>query len=441
MRMYDLIKHKRDGRELSDEEIRYFVRGYADGTVPEYQASALAMAIFYQGMSSRETATLTMEMAGSGDMVDLSPIEGIKVDKHSTGGVGDKTSIAVVPIVASCGVRVAKMSGRGLGHTGGTLDKLESIPGCSVDIDEERFFKIVNEVGCAIIGQTANLVPADKKLYALRDVTATVDSIPLIASSIMSKKIASGADAIVLDVKCGSGAFMKSADQAIELSQAMVAIGEKVGRSTVALVSDMDQPLGAKVGNALEVIEAIDVLHEDAPTDLFETCIELAANMLTLANAGTLEQCRALAREKVASGAAFEKLCEMVTAQGGDSSVLRDPSRFQQASLTRVVRAPRTGYVSKMNTELVGTAAAALGAGRETLDAAVDFSAGIDLARKTGDAVEQGEAIATLFSSSEERLDQGERLLLEAYEFGDEPVESRPHFLARVSKDGIEKLA
>ena len=396
MRMFDVIKHKRDGLELTDEEIEFFVKGYVAGDIPDYQASALAMAIFYKGMNARETGTLTWQMAISGDTCDLSPIPGIKVDKHSTGGVGDKTSLAVVPIVAAAGCPVAKMSGRGLGHTGGTLDKLESIPGFSVGIEQERFFEIVNSVGCAIIGQTGNLVPADKKLYALRDVTATIDSIPLIASSIMSKKIAAGADAILLDVKCGSGAFMKTDLQAAELAKAMVAIGEEVGRTTVALISDMDRPLGLKIGNSLEVMEACEVLKGTAPEDISATCLELAANMLFLA------------------GPAFEKLCEMAEAQGGDSSVLRDFSRFPQAACTREVRATQSGYLFSMNTEQVGTSSAALGAGRETIDAGVDFSAGIALAKKTGDYVEEGDLLATLYSSSGARLDEGERILREA---------------------------
>ena len=440
MRMYDVIKRKRDGFELTPEEINFFVAGYSEGSIPDYQASALAMAIFYQGMNARETAALTMEMAASGDMVDLSPIPGIKVDKHSTGGVGDKTSLAVVPIVASCGIPVAKMSGRGLGHTGGTLDKLESIPGLSISIDEERFFDIVNRVGCAIIGQTANLVPADKRLYALRDVTATVDSIPLIASSIMSKKIASGANAIVLDVKCGSGAFMKTADDAIALAQAMVDIGEHVGRTTIALVTDMDRPLGHKVGNSLEVIEAVEVLRGTAPTDIADTCLELAANMLLLAGKGTLDECRALAQSKIDSGAAFEKLCQMVEAQGGDSSVLRDPTRFARATHVSEVRAPRDGFVFHMNTEQVGTAAAALGAGRETIEDTIDLSAGIGLVRKTGDAVKAGDVLATLYSSNDDKLYNGEQLLLDAYDIRDEAPVIIPHFLARVSRDGVEQL-
>ncbi len=440
MRMFDVIKHKRDGLELTDEEIEFFVKGYVAGDIPDYQASALAMAIFYKGMNARETGTLTWQMAISGDTCDLSPIPGIKVDKHSTGGVGDKTSLAVVPIVAAAGCPVAKMSGRGLGHTGGTLDKLESIPGFSVGIEQERFFEIVNSVGCAIIGQTGNLVPADKKLYALRDVTATIDSIPLIASSIMSKKIAAGADAILLDVKCGSGAFMKTDLQAAELAKAMVAIGEEVGRTTVALISDMDRPLGLKIGNSLEVMEACEVLKGMAPEDISATCLELAANMLFLAGRGELALCRKIAKEQVDSGAAFEKLCEMAEAQGGDSSVLRDFSRFPQAACTREVRATQSGYLFSMNTEQVGTSSAALGAGRETIDAGVDFSAGIALAKKTGDYVEEGDLLATLYSSSEARLDEGERILREAITTSERAPVIPPHFYARVDANGVHWL-
>lgn len=441
MRMYDIIEHKRDGHELTPEELNYFVSRYVDGTIPEYQASALAMAIFLKGMTARETGWLTWEMACSGEMMDLSSLPGIKVDKHSTGGVGDKTTLAVVPIVASCGIPVAKMSGRGLGHTGGTLDKLESIPGMSVSIDRERFLQIVREVGCAVVGQTGNLVPADKKLYALRDVTATVDSIPLIASSIMSKKIAAGCDAIVLDVKCGSGAFMKTAEQATKLAEAMVAIGEEVGRTTVALITDMDRPLGNKVGNSLEVMEACQVLQGTAPADISDTCLELAANMLQLAGKGSLAECRELARAQVASGAAFERLCRMVEAQGGDSRVLRDFSRFPQAPCKREVRAPRDGFVFSMQTEQVGIASAALGAGRETIDATIDYTAGIDLARKTGDPVHKGDVLATLYSSNKDRLDDGEHLLLEAYDIQDEQPLPVPHFFARVTAAGVEPLA
>ena len=440
MRMYDVIEHKRDGLELTDEEIDFFVKGYVDGSIPDYQASALCMAIFYQGMNARETTRLTMDMMHSGDVIDLSPIPGIKVDKHSTGGVGDKTTLAVVPIVSSCGIPVAKMSGRGLGHTGGTLDKLESIPGLSVNISRERFFEIVNEVGCAVVGQTGNLVPADKRLYALRDVTATVDSIPLIASSIMSKKLAAGCDAILLDVKCGSGAFMKTLEDATELAKAMVTIGEQVGRTTVAFISDMDQPLGAKVGNSLEVIEACQVLHGTAPEDIFNTCLELAANMLVLAGKGNLDDCRRLAQQQIENGAAFERLCEMVEAQGGDSMALRDHTRLPQAARRLKVRAPRAGYVYAMNTERVGIASAELGAGRATIDAEIDLAAGIDLARKTGDAVEEGDVIATLYSSSDELLEEGKRMLLSAYDIRDERPPRRAHLLARVTSVGVESL-
>ena len=440
MRMYDVIEKKRDGGELTDEEIDFFISGYVSGEIPDYQASALAMAIFYEGMTPRETAKLTMAMAESGDMMDLSAIPGIKVDKHSTGGVGDKTTLVVAPIVASLGVKVAKMSGRGLGHTGGTLDKLESIPGLSVEISEPDFFKQVSEIGVAVAGQTGNLVPADKKLYALRDVTATVDSVPLIASSIMSKKIASGSNCILLDVKCGSGAFMKTVDSAVELAQAMVSIGEHVGRTTAALITGMDRPLGKNIGNALEVSEAVATLRGEGPEDLTAVCVELAANMLNLAGKGSVEECRDLARGQIANGEGLAKLADMVAAQGGDAAVIRDTSKFDAAPFRREVLAKESGYMSAMNAERVGIASVALGAGREKKGDPIDMAAGIILERKTGDYVEKGEVLATLLTSDEKRLDDGERIFREALSFGSEQPSREPLFFARVSRDGVEKL-
>lgn len=440
MRMYDVIEKKRDGGELTDEEIDFFISGYVSGEIPDYQASALAMTIFYEGMTPRETAKLTMAMAESGDMMDLSAIPGIKVDKHSTGGVGDKTTLVVAPIVASLGVKVAKMSGRGLGHTGGTLDKLESIPGLSVEISEPDFFKQVSEIGVAVAGQTGNLVPADKKLYALRDVTATVDSVPLIASSIMSKKIASGSNCILLDVKCGSGAFMKTVDSAVELAQAMVSIGEHVGRTTAALITGMDRPLGKNIGNALEVAEAVATLRGEGPEDLTAVCVELAANMLNLAGKGSVEECRDLARGQIANGEGLAKLADMVAAQGGDAAVIRDTSKFDAAPFRREVLAKESGYMSAMNAERVGIASVALGAGREKKGDPIDMAAGIILERKTGDYVEKGEVLATLLTSDEKRLDDGERIFREALSFGPEQPSLEPLFFARVSRDGVEKL-
>ena len=440
MRMYDIIERKRNGGELTDEEIGFFVDGYVSGKIPDYQASALCMAIYYQGMSARETASLTMDMVRSGDVVDLSAISGVKVDKHSTGGVGDKTSLVVAPIVASCGVRMAKMSGRGLGHTGGTLDKLESVPGLSTAIDRERFERIVSTVGVAIVGQTGNLVPADKKLYALRDVTATVDSLPLIASSIMSKKIAAGSDKILLDVKCGSGAFMKTVDDAVALAQSMVSIGEHVGRTTVALITDMDRPLGRCIGNALELSEAVATLRGEGPRDLADICVELAGNLLCLAGKGGLDACRGMAHEQMANGEALAKLKEMLVAQGGDVSVLEGGcERLVEPRLSRQVRATSDGFVFAMDTERCGIASVALGAGRATKDDPIDYSAGMVLAKKTGDSLHEGDLLATLYAADEALLDEGERIFRDALYIRGERPAGAPLFHARVSRDGVER--
>jgi pyrimidine-nucleoside phosphorylase len=441
MRMYDVIHHKRDGRELTREEIEFFVRGVTDGSIPDYQTTALLMAIYFRGLSSRETGDLTDCMAHSGDMVDLSPIDGVKVDKHSTGGVGDKTTLIVAPIVASCGVRVAKMSGRGLGHTGGTIDKLESIPGFCTSLSVERFFEVVRETGLSVVGQTGNLAPADKKLYALRDVTATVDNVGLIAASIMSKKLAAGADAIVLDVKTGSGAFMKTVDDSILLAQAMVSIGEHTGRRTVALITDMDRPLGHAVGNSLEVIEAVETLHGRGPADLTEVCMELAANMLFLGGKGSIDDCRALAREAIHSGRAFDALCRMTAAQGGDVSYLTDPDRFEKAAFMRAITAPSDGWLLSMDTEAIGIASVMLGAGRETKESPIDFAAGLHILAKPGDRVHRGDVLATLCTNREDSLDAAEKQILGALTFGPARPEDVPLIFARVTGNGVERFS
>lgn len=438
MRMYDIIEKKREGRELTDEEVGFFVDGLVAGEIPDYQATALLMAIYLRGMSDRETTTLTLAMERSGEVVDLSPIPGVKVDKHSTGGVGDKTSLAVVPIVASLGVPVAKMSGRGLGHTGGTLDKLESIPGLTTALDRECFMRTVLEHGCAIVGQTGDLVPADKIIYALRDVTATVSSVPLIASSIMSKKLAAGSDKILLDVKVGSGAFMQDLDSAIELAQTMVAIGEGAGRTTVALVTNMDRPLGRAIGNSLEVIEVVNTLRGHGPEDLGHECVALAAEMLVLAGrAATREEGASLAAGAIADGSAFEKLCEMVGAQGGDVSYLRDTDRFRRAPVERAVVAERSGYVARLDTTAIGVASVELGAGRERLEDEIDPSAGITLLKNRGDAVEKGEVIALLHTSDEDRLADALPTFTAAVHLAPEPPASEPIVLARVDAGGV----
>ena len=440
MRMYDLIMKKRNGGTLTKEELTYMVHEYTVGAIPDYQMSAMLMAVYFKGMNDEETAMLTEAMAHSGDMVDLSAIEGVKVDKHSTGGVGDKTTLIVAPIVAACGVKVAKMSGRGLGHTGGTVDKLESIPGLQTAIPREEFFDIVNRTGVAVIGQSGNLAPADKKMYALRDVTATVESIPLIAASIMSKKLAAGSDAILLDVKTGSGAFMKSIEDSIELAKKMVAIGEHNNRRTVALITDMDSPLGNDIGNSLEVIEAIETLQGKGPKDLTEVCIQLAANMLYLAGKGDIATCVKQVEEVLQNGKAFEKLIELVKAQSGDASVIENPELFKKAQYEHQVVALKSGYVNHINTEEVGIVSVVLGAGRETKESSIDYSAGIRLLKKYGDKVEKGDVLGILYTDKEECLQEAERMFTEAYTIGEEKPGMRPHIYARVTKDHVERF-
>ena len=440
MRMYDLITAKKNGREHTREELEFIVNGFVDGSVPDYQMSAWMMAVCLKGMTDQETAILTDVMAHSGDMVDLSPIQGIKVDKHSTGGVGDKTTLVITPIVAACGVKIAKMSGRGLGHTGGTVDKMESVPGTRTALDQEEFFAQVNKIGISVIGQSGHLAVADKKMYALRDVTATVDCIPLIASSIMSKKLAAGSDAILLDVTCGNGAFMKTVDQAIELAQKMVAIGTHNGRNVAALITDMDTPLGHNIGNSLEVMESMEVLKGRGPADLTEVCYQLAVNMLLLAGLGTEEECRAMAEKAVADGSAFEKCKQMFAAQGGDISVLEDYSRFDAARYSREILAEETGYIYSHDTEKIGSASVLLGAGRLTKTDEIDFAAGITLHKKTGDYVEKGQSIATFYADDEALFDAAEKMFKSGLVIkGEKPVEA-PLVYARVTKNGVERF-
>ncbi|AHK51137.1 MULTISPECIES: pyrimidine-nucleoside phosphorylase [Bacillus] len=400
MRMVDLIVKKQNGKELTTEEIQFFVKGYTDGSIPDYQASALAMAIYFQDMTDQERADLTMAMVNSGETIDLSAIEGIKVDKHSTGGVGDTTTLVLAPLVAALGVPVAKMSGRGLGHTGGTIDKLEAIEGFHVELSKDEFIKLVNRDKVAVIGQSGNLTPADKKLYALRDVTGTVNSIPLIASSIMSKKIAAGADAIVLDVKTGAGAFMKTDEDAVNLAKAMVRIGNNVGRQTMAVISDMSQPLGFAIGNALEVQEAIDTLRGEGPEDLNELVLTLGSQMVVLAKkAETLEEARTKLQEVMKNGKALEKFKEFLSNQGGDASVVDDPSKLPQAAYKIDVPAKEAGVVSEIVADEIGVAAMLLGAGRATKEDEIDLAVGIMLRKKVGDNVEKGEPLVTLYAN------------------------------------------
>lgn len=403
MRMVDIIAKKRDGKELTSEEISFFVKGYTDGTIPDYQASALAMAIFFQDMTDQERADLTLAMANSGDTIDLSAIEGIKVDKHSTGGVGDTTTLVLAPLVAALDVPVAKMSGRGLGHTGGTVDKLEAVKGFHVEITKDEFIELVNRHKVAVIGQSGNLTPADKKLYALRDVTGTVNSIPLIASSIMSKKIAAGADAIVLDVKTGAGAFMKTPEDSEKLAKAMVRIGNNVGRQTMAVISDMSQPLGLAIGNSLEVKEAIDTLRGEGPEDLNELVLTLGSQMVVLAKkANTLDEAREKLIEVMKNGKALEKFKEFLENQGGDSSIVDQPEKLPQAPYKIEVPAKESGVVAEIVADEIGVAAMILGAGRATKEDDIDLSVGIMLNKKVGDRVEKGDSLVTLHANRED---------------------------------------
>lgn len=441
MRMYDLIEKKKRGGQLAEAEIFEMIREFCAGNIPDYQMSAMLMAIYFQGMSEQETVWLTQAMASSGDMVDLSRIRGIKADKHSTGGVGDKTTLIIGPILASKGVKVAKMSGRGLGHTGGTLDKLESIPGFRTALSREEFFRTVDECGIAVIGQSGNLAPADKKLYALRDVTATVDSIPLIASSIMSKKLAAGSNAILLDVKMGSGAFMKTLEEAVTLAKAMVSIGTRAGRQCSALITNMDIPLGNAVGNALEIQEAVAALKGEGPKDLTEVCLELAANMLSMAGLGQPEHCRQLAQSAIADGSALKALAGMVSSQGGDAAYIYHPELFTPPKVIREWKAPRSGYISHMDAERIGIASVLLGAGRSRKEDDIDHAAGIVLKKKYGAYVEAGETVAVLYTSEAEKLDGAERELEKAYTFSEERPAVEPLVYARVTEQKTEYLA
>ena len=427
MRMYDLIMKKRNRMSLSREEIRFMIEHYTAGTIPDYQMSAMMMAVYFNGMNEEETLDLTMAMAESGDMLDLSSINGIKVDKHSTGGVGDKTSLALAPMVAACGVPVAKMSGRGLGHTGGTIDKLESFPGFSVSMETDRFMKQVNEIGIAIMGQTKDLAPADKKLYALRDVTATVDNMSLIASSIMSKKLASGADAIILDVKTGSGAFMKEEKDAFALAEEMVRIGKGAGRDTRAVISNMDEPLGYAIGNALEVREAIDTLKGKGPEDFLELCLTLGSFMVLAGKkAENEDEAREMLLEKIENGSALEKLAQFVKAQGGDESFVYEPERLPRASMEKTVTAACDGFISHIDCDQVGICSLILGGGRETKDSVIDLSVGLRLSKKVGDKVREGETLATLYGNDASLLSEAAQRYADACHISKEPVKKPP---------------
>ena len=440
MRVYDLIAKKRDGGTHSREELEQIVNGYVSGEVTDYQMAAWMMAVYLRGMTDEETAELTDVMAHSGVMVDLSPIPGIKVDKHSTGGVGDKTTLVIAPIVAACGVKIAKMSGRGLGHTGGTIDKMESVPGTRTALSQEEFFAQVNRIGLSVIGQSEGIAIADKKMYALRDVTATVSCIPLIASSIMSKKLASGSDAILLDVTTGTGAFMKTVDQSIELAKLMVSIGTHHGRRVAAMITDMDTPLGHNIGNSLEVAESMAVLQGKGPADLTEVCLQLASNMLYLAGKGEMAACRAMAEQVIADGSAFEICCKMFAAQGGDTSVLRDASLFRKAKYAHDICAPADGYIVQNDVERIGNASVLLGAGRIKKEDSIDFAAGITMHKKLGDYVKAGESICTFYADDERLFAAAEEMYRGGLVIRSEKPSIPPLIYARVTADGVERF-
>ncbi len=432
MRMYDIIRKKRDGGELTTQEIKFFIDGYVKGEIPDYQASALLMAIFFNGMNFQETADLTFAVRDSGQRLDFSAIKGIRVDKHSTGGVGDKTSLVVAPLVASLGVKVAKMSGRGLGHTGGTIDKLEAIPGFRTDLSEEEFLNNVNKIGVCIVGQNKDLAPADKKLYALRDVTATVDSLPLVVSSIMGKKLAADDDCIVLDVKTGSGAFAKSLEDSRTLAKVMVDIGKQAGKKMLALITDMDRPLGNAIGNTLEVKEAIDTLNGHGPEDFTEICVILATNMLYLAGKGSMEECEKMVKAAIADKRALDTFKKMVVAQGGDVSFIDNPDKFATAPHKRSVKAQKSGYIHHVDTEGYGISSLLLGAGRNTKEENIDFAAGIVLKKKTGDYVKEGEELCVMYTSDEKRFEGAVNKFYESTVILSDEPKKRPLVLDRV---------
>lgn len=425
MRIYDIIAKKRDGFELTDEEIAFFIKGYVKGEIKDYQASALLMAIYLRGMTDREMVTLTLSMAHSGDMLDLSGIDGVTVDKHSTGGVGDKTTLIVAPTVAALGCKVAKMSGRGLGHTGGTVDKLEAIDGFNVALEPEKFIETVQKTGICVVGQTGDLAPADKKLYALRDATATVGSIPLIASSIMSKKLAAGSECIVLDVKYGSGAFMKTPEDAEKLSEKMVAIGKGAGRKVAAVISDMDTPLGSNIGNLLEVSEAVRILQTGERSDLCEVCIELSTNIIMLSQGSSYNEARTKVEGAIKDGSAYSKFLEMVKAQGGNTSIIENTDKMKKATIKKEVVSNQDGYITFMDAEKIGTSSVILGAGRTDKEDSIDYTAGIILHKKTGEKVSKGDVLAELYTNAQDKIEPSQKLFMSAFSFGDTPPKKR----------------